>query len=180
MRVCGLAWKCLLNNNEELSKRKMTEEEESMTISAIPHATMFLMLAAFLCQHNSDKHDSKMYTNVGNRKNRRKQSSQALEEDAEEFESREALKAFPQERMLSVFTSIYGQYGNNKWMTNGDGTTYFFRALIELKRTGYLVEAKCNEKSLHGAGARITCTVPEKTAEYIALQVNFPLSRYLK
>ena len=165
---------CMLDSSVVLSSKTT---QAKMSYNDIPQATKFLMLAAFLCQHNAEQYDSNLYTNqiIGRKRRKAKSGEESIERGNVDQNANiiKIVKPFDQERMFSVFVSIYGQYGEGNSVMNS-GSFTFYRSLMDLQRLGILINTSNESKT------RFKCTLSEVTAERIAFDINFPLSRYLR
>lgn len=166
---------CMLDNSTILSSR--VTKKNDLSLSSMPQATKFLILAAVLSQHNSEHHDQNLYTNQTKTKNRRKKKLQGENKEDDNFGGKvgisKLVRPFNQERMFSTFVSIYDQYGEASDSMNS-GSLSFYRNVAELQRLGILLNVPCEFQK------RFKCSISEVMAERIALDVNFPLSRYLR
>lgn len=170
----------------------------------------FLLLSAFLCQNNCKSHDKRLYTNAKSKtrtKSLNKGSNDGVAFGVVSSSSSSTtlttrkMATFPRERMLSVFSSIVGRYGNNDSLphtigsSNDDrhchsskkgsinvqmlGTVHFFESLVHLRSLGFL-EKRCNGlPSLDATNVQYNCNISRAFAEEISNEVQFPLGQYL-
>lgn len=130
-------------NNQNKKKDKLPAYLQNL-----PDITLILLLAAFLSQHNPSNIDQNLYTNK--RKGRRKKGRKKQKKDSQNMENSNNNKratTFPLERLLSIFSFIFSQYGDpsflsstgkQKQQTMFTGTTPLFSSLSELKKMGLI------------------------------------------
>lgn len=157
----------------------------------------FLLLSAFLCQHNRPSHDIALYTNRRREQGKRKRVRLSQEASSKEFGDAIEIspRFFPLERMLSVFSSIAGKYGVLADEKNGQdydetvreyvsglGSSSLFTALAELRDLGLIVvngQEASVEISFDPNAKQYSCRLPYNEACKIADAVGFPLHHYL-
>mmetsp|Transcript_26305 Transcript_26305/g.39124 ORF Transcript_26305/g.39124 Transcript_26305/m.39124 type:complete len:288 (-) Transcript_26305:3728-4591(-) len=180
--ISALLKTCLFQPHAELPSRKTSDSslKNSLTLeSFMTTQTKFLLIASFLCQHNAEKLDPYLYT--ARQKGKRRQKNKNALPDDEENNSTGTSRPFPSERLLSIFSSIYGQYGCCS-DTASVGSILLFKSLADLQSLGYLVDSGSvssnNDKSFF-VSKKFRCTLSKELADQISTSVNFPLARYL-
>ena len=172
-----------------------TSDEKKINTDSIPFLSKFLILSAFLCQHNRPDHDVTLYTNRrregGTRKKPRLPKKSFKEKDSSDGRSR---ACFPLERMLSVFSSIVGKYAVPETTGTANynqevieyvsslGSAPLFAALAELRDLGLLAvtgQDAMSELSLDSSAHKYHCSLSHDEAFTIADNVGFPLCQYL-
>jgi len=162
-------------------------------VERLPYITKFLLLAAFLCQNKRPQQDANLYTSKNTGKSRKKvdnsTSGAAYATTSSELKQITGRKpTFPLERMLSIFTSIMGQYGTILSRRDDGapavahlGTEILFRAVSQLRATGLLKVTGKNgsgDNPLELMHAKFSCTLSREDAKVIAASVDFPLETY--
>lgn len=181
--ISTLLKNCLFQSHVELPSRLTSESslKDSLTLeSSMTTQTKFLLIASFLCQHNAEKLDPELYTSRQKGKRRRKsKKSQHDDEENSSTTTQVTSRPFPSERLLSIFSSIYGQYGGCTDMA-GVGSILLFKCLADLRSLGYLVDSDSVASTNKGfSSTKFRCTLSKELATNIANSVNFPLARYL-
>lgn len=184
----------LLSNTAMMPGRVLQLQNIEPYAKRLPYTTKFLLLAAFLCQNKRPEQDMNLFTtkNTGKAKRKRKDEGLAYVSSSKDMKQRQP--SFPLERLLSVFYSIIGQYGQHFMVykeTNINnvaqlGTERLFQSISQLITTGILCSigssVKFNEKFsqdlMEVAAAKFTCTISRADARVIANSVNFPLEKY--
>eukprot|EP00578_Thalassiosira_sp_NH16_P021210 CAMPEP_0181095972 /NCGR_PEP_ID=MMETSP1071-20121207/10790_1 /TAXON_ID=35127 /ORGANISM="Thalassiosira sp., Strain NH16" /LENGTH=263 /DNA_ID=CAMNT_0023178361 /DNA_START=348 /DNA_END=1139 /DNA_ORIENTATION=- len=160
----------------------------------LPYITKFLLLAAFLCQYKRPKQDVNLFTTKNTGKSKRKRSSKLEDGSAYASSSRDLTQrqpSFPLERMLSVFSSIIGQYGQNHSIHYKEegasvvsqlGTDRLFRNISQLITTGLLCliggVKNVDHDLMEMTSAKFSCMISRGDASVIASNVGFPLEKY--
>ena len=155
----------------------------------LPYVTKFLLLAAFLCQNKRAEQDVNLFTTTNTGKSRRGRSSSSNGGSAYATSSKYLTQRHPSfrlERMLSVFYSIFGQYGQDGPSTGARlGTTHLFQSISMLITTKMLQisgSIKVSEKYDHDLSemllAKFSCTLCHDDARIVASSVGFPLEKY--
>jgi Cdc6-like AAA superfamily ATPase len=163
----------------------------------LPYVTKFLLLAAFLCQNKKAESDKNLFTKKSTGKTRRSTNkadvgSSYATSSAELKQLTVRQPSFPVERLLSVFYSIMGSYGQNSVHPNGEGTYVsemgterLFRNISQLNATGLIrrvgsssTNASKNKDLTEMTAAKFTCTLSREDARLTAESVGFPLDRY--
>uniref|UniRef100_A0A7S2P639 AAA+ ATPase domain-containing protein n=1 Tax=Skeletonema marinoi TaxID=267567 RepID=A0A7S2P639_9STRA len=163
----------------------------------LPYVTKFLLLAAFLCQNKKAESDKNLFTKKSTGKSRR--STNKADVGSSYASSTAELKqltvrqtSFPVERLLSVFYSIMGSYGQNSVHQNGEGTNVsemgterLFQNISQLNATGLIrrvgsssTNASKSKDLTEMTAAKFTSTLSREDAHLIAESVGFPLDRY--
>ncbi|KAL7473944.1 hypothetical protein ACHAXS_014311 [Conticribra weissflogii] len=159
----------------------------------LPYTTKFLLLSAYLCQNKRPDHDANLYTSKNTGKSRKKVDSSTAgsayattSSELKQITGR--TPTFPLERMLSIFSSIVGQYGT--FLSRRDdgapavaplGTERLFRVVSQLRATGLLeVTGKIDsgDNPLDLMHAKLSCNLSREDAKVIAASVDFPLETY--
>lgn len=162
----------------------------------LPYITKFLLLAAFLCQNKRPEQDRNLYTtqNTGkSKKNRKSDEGTAYAASSKDLALRQP--SFPLERMLSVFSSIIGQYGQTHYViykeegsTVGSqlGTERLFQSVSQLIAMGLLQATggvKLSDKHANDlmelTAAKFVCPISREDTLVIAGSVGFPLEKYV-
>jgi len=163
----------------------------------LPYVTKFLLLSAFLCQNKKAESDKNLFTKKSSGKTRRSTNrtdlgSSYASSSAELKQLTVRQPSFPVERLLSVFYSIMGSYGQNSVRQNGKGihvsdmgNERLFRNISQLNATGLICRIgssstnSSKKKDLtETTAAKFTCTLSREDARFIAESVGFPLDRY--
>ena len=130
--------------------------------------------------------------NTGKRSNR---GSKASSDDGTNFASSSSdlkqirlvkIPSFQIERLLSVFTSIMGQYGRTSRQSRkvGDmGTEELFKIISSLIAGGLLSSASNTSGNRIAdktgfVAEKVSCTMSKEDAQIIASSVGFPLHKY--
>lgn len=187
----------LLTSTIMMPGRVLPTKDGTPYAERLPYITKFLLLAAFLCHNKQKEQDTNLFTteNTGKSKRRRVNKTEdgtAYASSSKDLIHRQTL--FPLERMLSVFSSIIGQYGNSHYMSYKEvgvttvaqlGTTHLFHNVSQLITTGLLRKngkATFDEKDeydlLETMSAKFSCTLSRDDALVIASSVGFPLEKY--
>ena len=159
----------------------------------LPYTTKFLLLAGYLCQQKRQEQDVNLFTtiNAGKRTNRGAKKSD--DGTAYAFSSADLkqlrvakIPSFHVERLLSVFTSIIGQYGQTSLQSKkvaDMGTDEMFKIVSSLI-VGGLLRCGSNASANHLIDQsdfmleKLTCTLSTDDAKTIASSVGFPLDKY--
>ena len=96
----------------------------------LPMIPRFLLLAGFLCQQNQSKTDLALFTNSAKGQRRNRNSSQQRPSDVYSENIKIKNIPFPLERMLSIFCSIIGQYGEYEIKSNFSIKEHFQRVKV--------------------------------------------------
>ncbi len=164
----------------------------------LPYVTKFLLLAAFLCQNKKAESDKNLFTKRNTGKSRR--SANKTDLGSSYASSSTELKqltvrqpSFPIERLLSVFYSIMGSYGQHSMQQNGGstndvsamGSERLFRSISQLSATGLIRRVGRSNISLgktkdvtEMTSAKFSCSLSREDADLIAKSVGFPLDKY--
>lgn len=159
----------------------------------LPYVTKFLLLAAFLCQNKRAESDKNLFTKRNTGKSRRGGNKTDL--GSSYASSSTELKqltvrqpSFPIERLLSVFHSIMGSYGQHSMQQNGGsthdvsalGSERLFRNISQLSATGLIrrVGRKTKDVTEIMTSAKFSCSLSREDADLIAKSVGFPLDKY--
>jgi hypothetical protein len=164
----------------------------------LPYVTKFLLLAAFLCQNKKAESDNNLFTKKNTGKSRR--SANKTDLGSSYASSSTELKqltlrqpSFPIERLLSVFYSIMGSYGQHSMQQNGGstndvsamGSERLFRNISQLSATGLIRRVGRSNISLGKSkdvtemtSAKFSCSLSREDADLIAKSVGFPLHKY--
>jgi hypothetical protein len=162
----------------------------------MPHLCKYLLLAAFICQHNRPDRDKHLFSIQKNGKRRRSSNGENNNGGDLAFGSASQQpkklypKSFPLERMLSVYVSTIGlnqSLASNDGNINRDerlrslGTATFNESLAHLRDIGLLNEppSRSAADALRMSDARYWCSLTLDEAQGIAKSVNFPLDRYI-
>lgn len=190
---------CLLQPGNTLQEVKEERSQESNENEIdLPYYSIFLLLAAYLCQVNKAENDLKLYTNraSGQRTRRGRGSKQPNDTQMESITHASSSKAqqnlkiekipsFPLERLLSIFSSITGKYASDENSTNKNlGSTTTFAKITELEELGYIscIHQNTSSRKSHimtTSTLKYHCKISKNQAVQFAKQVHFPLSNYL-
>lgn len=129
-------------------------------LKTLPVIPQFILVAGYLCQHNQSHTDLTLFTNKAKGRRKKSKKSSMVSTNGSIYEDLlssatfstnpfRANTSFPLERLLSIFCSIYGQYGDLKSDNNlshqssssassMQGSTVFFRSLTLLSNLGLL------------------------------------------
>lgn len=183
-----------LSKNIESCLLSLDEGTAIEAKSELPYLSKFLLLAAFLCQHNKAEKDKQLFTITGNGRRRKRQQDEGEPENAAyatwDQQRTKMLKprSFPLERMLSIFVNIVGLHeGRDLVLTAGAttssflsslGHSVFLETLGQLRASGLLREIMSDgETSL--SSAMYCCDMGKDDAESLAESVGFSLEQYL-
>ena len=186
---------CLLQPGNTMHEKK--DECENNIELGLPDYSVYLLLAAYLCQANKAENDLKLYTNRASGQRRRgRRSNQAngtqmesvthaSSSKAKQNLKNEKIPSFPLERLLSIFSSITGKYAIDDGKSKELGTTTTFAKISELEELGYIScidhhstnARKSNNMST--SSLKYCCKITKKQAVQFASKVKFPLSNYL-
>lgn len=163
----------------------------------LSYVTKFLLLAAFLCQNKKAESDKNLFTKKSTGKSRRSTNktdvgSSYASSSAELKQLTVRQPSFPVERLLSVFYSIMGSYGQRSVHQNGEGTDVsemgterLFRNISQLNTTGLIrrvgssnTNVSKNMDSTDMTTAKFSCTLSREDAHLIAESIGFPLDKY--
>jgi hypothetical protein len=162
----------------------------------MPYLCKYLLLAAFICQHNRPDRDKELFSIQKNGKRRRSSNGENNNGGDLAFRSTSQQpktlrpRSFPLERMLSVYVSTIGL---NQSLSSNDrsidrderlrslGTATFNESLAHLRDIGLLNEppSRTAADALRMSDARYWCSLTLDEAQGIAKSVNFPLDRFL-
>jgi hypothetical protein len=162
----------------------------------MPYLCKYLLLAAFICQHNRPDRDKHLFSIQKNGKRRRSSNGENNNGGDLAFGSTSQQpktlrpRSFPLERMLSVYVSTIGlnqSLGSNDGNIDHDerlrslGTSTFNESLAHLRDIGLLNEppSRTAADALRMNDARYWCSLTLDEAHGIAKSVNFPLDRYI-
>ena len=187
----------LVSSTAMMPGRVLQKQDIEPYAKLLPYTTKFLLLAAFLCQHKRPEQDVNLFTTTNTGKSKRKRANKSDDGVSYASSSKELIKhrqaTFPLERLLSVFHSIIGQYGQHFMIYKEEGATTvaqlgtksLFQGVSQLIATGLLSSTggvKFNEKYNHDLmdviSAKFSCTVGRDDARVIASSVGFPLEKY--
>jgi hypothetical protein len=176
----------------------LTKETEPLDTEQheMPYLCKYLLLAAFICQHNRPDRDKHLFSIQKNGKRRRSSNGENNNGGDLNFGSTSQQpktlrpRSFPLERMLSVYVSTIGL---NQSLASNDGnidrderlrslgTTTFNESLAHLRDIGLLNEppSRTAADALRMSDARYWCSLTLDEAQGIAKSVNFPLDRYI-
>jgi hypothetical protein len=198
-----LITQCLLQSGKTLT---LSDHDSTTFSSSLPYLSKFLLLAAYLCQHNTPDKDQTLFTSQG--KGRRKKSTKTTNDSLSHASNQitqrqlksDRISSFPLERMLSVFSSICNKYGYDmdsdalKSIVGKElsldmktlGSTALFQNIAELKAMGLLEEVGSNSAledskiySRSVTSTKYICNVSRKQVDSIANELNFPLLEHL-
>ena len=179
----------LLSSTVLMPGRVLSEKGRSPYAERLPYETKFLLLAAFLCQNKRAEQDINLFTTTNTGKSRRGRSKTSNGGAAYATSSKDLTQRQPSfrlERMLSVFYSIIGQYGQAGASTGSRlGTTHLFQSvsmLVATKMLQIIGSSKISDKYDHDLSemvlAKFSCTLCRDDARVIASSVGFPLEKY--
>lgn len=185
----------LLSSTVMMPGRVLSMNSISPYAKRLPYVTKFLLLAAFLCQNKRAEHDINLFTTTNTGKSRRGRPNMSNEGSSYATSSKDLtqrLSSFRLERMLSIFYSVMGQYGQYiSYKGEGAsacarlGTTHLFQSISMLIATKMLQisgSTKMSEKYNHDLSemvlAKFSCTLCQDDARVIASSVGFPLEKY--
>jgi hypothetical protein len=183
-----------LSKNIEGSLLSLGDENGNDSTSDLPYLSKFVLLAAFLCQHNKADKDKRLFMINGNGRRRRQQQDKGEPENAAfatwDQQRLKMLKprSFPLERLLSIFINIVGLHEGKELVLPTGATTSFFlsslgnsvflETLGQLRVSGLLREISSDgETSL--SAAVYCCDMGKDDAEGLAASVGFSLEDYL-
>ena len=168
---------------------------QSRETHELPSLTRYLLLAAYICQANRPDRDKQLFSIQGNgRKRRSRRQSDAGEELAfgsavQNQQQPKTLRprAFPLERMLSVYVSMIGlnklpdKQDCPEEMLRSLGTTSFSETLSHLRDIGLLHEQPLRSLSdpIRLVEPRYYCSLTRGEANAIAKTTGFPLEKYI-
>lgn len=157
----------------------------------LPYVTKFLLLAAFLCQNKKAESDKNLFTKKNTGKLRRDKTDLGSSYASSSTELKQLTvrqPSFPIERLLSVFYSIMGSYGQNGGSTNDVsdmGSERLFKNISQLSATGLIRRVGRSNISLgktkdvtEMTSAKFSCSLSREDADLIAKSVGFPLDKY--
>ena len=162
----------------------------------LPYVTKFLLLAAFLCQNKKAESDKNLFTKTNTGKSRRNKTDLGSSYASSSTELKQLTvrqPSFPIERLLSVFYSIMGSYGQHSMQQNGCstndvsamGSERLFRNISQLSATGLIRRVGRSSISLgktkdvtEMTSAKFSCPLSREDADLIAKSVGFPLDKY--
>jgi hypothetical protein len=194
---------CLLQPGQTLQEVQVPPQyqKENDRIASfsesLPYYTKFFLLAAYLCQANKADHDQKLYTNKASGRRRKKKNpndsfaenmTHASSIKAQQMLRSEKVPSFPLERLLSIFSSIFGKYATvstkTKISSKDLGSISLFASLAELRQLGFLsyMEARHHTNKSHTLTTSMTkyvCNLSRDEAALLSSQVQFPLVDYL-
>jgi hypothetical protein len=179
----------LLSSTVLMPGRVLSEKSRSPYAERLPYETKFLLVAAFLCQNKRAEQDINLFTTTNTGKSRRGRSKTSNGGAAYATSSKDLTQRQPSfrlERMLSVFYSIIGQYGQAGASTGSRlGTTHLFQSvsmLVATKMLQIIGSSKISDKYDHDLSemvlAKFSCTLCRDDARVIASSVGFPLEKY--
>jgi len=161
----------------------------------IPCLAKYLLLAAFLCNHNRPDRDKYLFSIQKNGKRRRGQGADGYDEEEIAFgpgsQQRPKVfrpKTFPMERMLSVFVSMVGlnhsstsSIGDDDERLRSLGGSAFYENLAQLCDMGLLHEypARSDTDAVRLSEPRFWTPITMEDAQAIAASMAFPLDRYI-
>lgn len=183
----------VLGNVLMMPGRVVENKTDKAYAERLPYTTKFLLLAAFLCQQKRPEQDVNLFTTINTGK-RSSRGAKAAGEGAAFASSASDLKqlrvakipSFQIERLLSVFTSIMGQYGRTARQAGkvaDMGTDELFKIISSLIAVGLLRSAG-NSSGNRVADKtdfimeKVICTLSKEEAQIIASSVGFPLDKY--
>lgn len=183
--------------------------------SKMPILIKYLLLAAYICQVNRADKDRHLFSIRKNGKNKRKRfdgddnqanpvsiqgDRQALhnnhEHPSQHIKSLRP-RAFPFERLLSVFVSIVGLNANIMMSNNQTGqrtndssrdedeilrtlgTVQFNESLAYIRSIGILNASQSDADQLRTGQMNYWCSLKRDEAQDVARSVDFPLERYI-
>lgn len=189
--------RALLSSTIMMPGRVLPTKNSNPYAGRLPYVTKFLLLAAFLCQNKRKDYDANLFTTANTGKSKRRRTSKSEDGTAYATSSKDLIQRqplFPLERMLSVFSSIIGQYGHRHYMSYKEvgvttvaqlGTTHLFQSIAQLISTGLLrindrakFDAKYDHDLMEIMTGKFSCTVGRDDANVIASSVGFPLDKY--
>ncbi|KAL9183842.1 hypothetical protein ACHAXT_004698 [Thalassiosira profunda] len=184
----------LLSSVVMMPGRVLEKQHVEPYAKRLPYTTKFLLLAAYLCQSKRPDQDVNLFTtkNTGKSKRRRSKADNGLAYASSSKELKQRLPSFPLERLLSVFYSIIGQYGQH-FMTYKEegataaaqlGTNRLFQSVAQLIASGLLrsvgslkFDERCPDLT-EMISAKFQCTINRVDARAVAGSVAFPLDKY--
>jgi hypothetical protein len=185
----------LLANVLMMPGRVIERKHGKPYVDRLPYTTKFLLLAAFLCQQKRPERDVNLFTtiNTGRRSNRGAKTSvdgTAYASSTSDLKQLRVAKipSFHVERLLSVFTSIIGQYGrasHHSTKVTDMGTEELFKS-ISLLIAGGLLSAASNSNATGNRITdksdfmldKVTCNLSLEDARLMASSIGFPLDKY--
>lgn len=183
----------LLANVLMMPGRVIEKRPDKPYAERLPYITKFLLLAGFLCQQKRPDQDVNLFTTINTGKRTNRGAKKSDDGTAYAFSTADLkqlrvakIPSFHVERLLSVFTSIIGQYGHTSLQSKkvGDmGTEEMFKIVSSLIAGGLLRYA--NNASVNRLvnksdfmSEKLTCTLSKEEAKTIASSVGFPLDKY--
>jgi hypothetical protein len=195
---------CLLQPGRTLRDQSMiTEQDECNDVSSLSYYSIFLLLAAYLCQANKADHDQKLYTNKASGQRRRQMNNKPNDTFAESVTHASSSKAqqrlrsekipsFPLERLLSIYSSITGKYAigsknkGSQFDVGNLGSIALYSNLAELRQLGFLTCVNANNNNeddksrvMASTWIKYVCNISRNDALLLAKKVKFPLTNYL-
>ena len=190
---------CLLQPGKtNVENEEATSKEGNKTEVGLSYYSIFLLLAAYLCQVNKAENDLKLYTNraSGQRSRKGRRSNQPNDTQMESITHASSIKAqqnlkieklpsFPLERLLSIFSSITGKYASDSCIANKSlGSMSTFAKISELEELGYIscVDNDSNARKslmMSTSSLQYNCKMSNNQAVEFAKAVHFPLSNYI-
>ncbi|KAG7340171.1 origin recognition complex ORC subunit 5 [Nitzschia inconspicua] len=151
-----------------------------------------LLLAAFICQHNSASNDRKIFSSYGNGQRRKSDAIEDIYGGNEEdmaYGSSSRLRPFVLERVFSIFVTLVHLNPSAKedddveFLMDSLGSTRLQADLSHLVGTGLLHPIKhngiVNGEQIHLGTAKFTCSLAHNEALLIAKRYDIPLEQYL-
>lgn len=150
-----------------------------------------LLLASFICQHNSASNDRKVFSSRGNGQRRKSDAMEDIyggnEEDmANGTTSR--LRPFVLERVFSIFVTLVhlnptSEEDDSDFLMDSLGSTRLQADLAHLIDIGFLHQSKYNGllsgEQMNLGTARFTCSLTHEEAIALANRHGIPLEQYL-
>jgi hypothetical protein len=165
------------------------------TISVAPHSYSFLrsclLLAAFICQHNSANHDCKVFSSHGNGQRRKSDAMDDIYGGNEEdmaYGSTTRPRPFALERVYSIFVTLVHlnlttDQADVEILMDSFGSTRLQADLSHLIGMGLMHLTKynglVNGEQVSLDMAKFTCSLTHEEAVSIADQHGIPLEQYL-
>ncbi len=193
---------CLLQTGRTLREQSMiSEQDEYNNVSSLSYYSIFLLLAAYLCQANKADHDQKLFTNNASGQRRRQMNNKQNDTFAESVTHASSTKAqqrlrsekipsFPLERLLSIYSSITGKYAigsknkGSQFDVGNLGSIALYSNLAELRQLGFLSCVNANNEDdksriMTSTWIKYVCNISRNDALLLAKKVKFPLADYL-
>jgi Origin recognition complex (ORC) subunit 5 C-terminus len=184
-----------LTNHQAISDIPFTTVNEWGDVDSTANGHSFLrsclLLAAFICQHNSASNDRKVFSSHGNGQRRKVDAIEDLYGGNEEdlaYGSTPKLRPFVLERVFSIFVTLVhlnpaAEEADDERFMDSLGSARLQADLSYLVGIGLLHPSKytgiVNGEQINLGMARFTCSLLQEEAISIANRHGIPLEQYL-